>query len=108
MGYPAEYDDVELAVRHERAAQDKKWGQQNHPDGTGNDPELVAMADVSKQICDVAFKSGHGTWYHILNEEFAEACAESDPAKLKMELIQVMAVCKAWIECIDRRSSNGG
>lgn len=100
MGYPAEYDSVELAVRHERTAQEKKWGEQNHPNGTG--PAFAALCEERRNVCDKAFKDGVGTYRHILDEEVHEAYAESDPAKLKVELIQVMAVCKAWIECIDR------
>jgi hypothetical protein len=39
----------------------------------------------------------------VLNEEVAEAFAESDPAKLRAELLQVAAVCAAWIYDIDTR-----
>jgi hypothetical protein len=36
-------------------------------------------------------------------EEVREAMAESDPAKLRVELVQVAAVSVAWIEALDRR-----
>lgn len=94
-------DSIEQLVREERDRQNAKWGQQNHPDGTG---ELMKWdADCARRICDNAFGQGRGTWKHIFDEEVCEAVAESDQEKLKTELIQVMAVCKAWIECIDRR-----
>jgi hypothetical protein len=32
-----------------------------------------------------------------------EAFAESDPTKLRAELIQVAAICAAWIHDIDQR-----
>jgi hypothetical protein len=44
-------------------------------------------------------------WVDILEEEVAEAAAESDPAKLRAELVQVAAVAVAWIEAIDRRAA---
>lgn len=102
MGYPAEYDDFELEVRWERSRQHNKWGEQNHPDGTGGELRKIE-ATQAKLTCDIVFKNGAGTWMHILKEEVQEAFAESDPIKLKTELIQVAAVCKSWIEAIDRR-----
>ena len=41
----------------------------------------------------------------ILAEEVAEVYAESDPDRLRAELIQVAAVCVQWIEAIDGRSA---
>lgn len=97
-------------VSHERARQDARWGEQNHPDGTGpmkaygflgtaEDHALTARAR-----CDSAHRLGEGTWEHILTEEYAEALAEEDPGKLRAELIQIAAVATAWAEAIDRRA----
>lgn len=88
----------------ERDQQDVKWGQQAHPDGTG-DPALAAYAMLAKQRTDDAAQSGVLTWMLILNEEFAEACVESDLSKLRAELIQTAAVAVAWVEDIDRRGA---
>lgn len=78
-------------VRMERIKQDVKWGEQNH-----NDLK----------------------WLSILGEEFGEvarAVNEDNPAferlythdalreNLEVELVQVAAVCIAWIECLRRR-----
>lgn len=38
------------------------------------------------------------TWMEILREEIAEAFKESDPEKLREELIQVAAVAVSWAE----------
>lgn len=95
-------DVIDAQVYTERERQDKKWGQQNWPDGTGGKARRD-NSDASKLICDSNFAHGTGTWALILEEEFDEAMAESDETKLKTELIQIMAVCKAWIECIERR-----
>lgn len=86
----------------ERGNQDDKWGQQNHPDGTGGDA-AQREADVARALCEHNFKYGKGTWKDILYEEVKEAFAESDPAKLREELLQVAAVASAWAEAIDRR-----
>lgn len=100
-------DDVLL----ERFAQDLKWGQQNHPDGTGDEmfPEGSGFrkraADAARLRCQAAFADGRGTWLHVLEEEVHEAYAESDPVKLREELIQVAAVAVAWAEAIDRRET---
>lgn len=89
-------------ITEERNAQDKKWGEQNHPDGTGhfNDGQIAELAIAS---ADAAAEAGTLTWKHILREEYAEAMAERDPVRLREELVQVAAVAAAWIEAIDRR-----
>ena len=88
-------------VVEERIKQDAKWGEQNHPDGTGHNWQW--MADTKRKLCQEAFADGDGAWMHILVEEVYEAFAEDDPVKLRAELIQVAAVAVAWVEAIDRR-----
>lgn len=107
MSYP-DYDTPRLTgvyaeVHAERAAQDEKWGEQNHPDGT--DHAYSAYREAARDMCDMRFRAGIGTWKDILAEEVAEAHAETDPAALRAELIQVAAVAVAWIEAIDRREA---
>lgn len=71
-------------VNFERQRQEAKWGEQNHSDAV---------------------------WCAILAEEFGEAAKEANEThfrakptdELVKELVQVMAVAKAWIECIERR-----
>jgi len=90
------------AIDHERQAQLAKFGDQKHPDGTGQYPETID-ADVARMACQQADEGGYLDWLHILREEVAEAFAESDPARLRAELIQVAAVCAAWIHDLDTR-----
>lgn len=92
----------EVAV--ERARQDEKWGEQNHPDGTGRGGSRD-RADLTREVCQRAAREGTCTWKLILDEEVAEAMAELEPQRLRAELIQVAAVAVAWAEAIDRRSS---
>lgn len=110
---------VLVEVRMERHRQDAKWGEANHPDGTGAmcirdgrpvaDPIILEVrrerAQADRQACDEAACAGRLTWRHILREEVSEACAEDDPAKLRAELVQVAAVAVKWIEAIDRREA---
>jgi hypothetical protein len=88
----------------ERERQDAKWGEQNHADGTGGAVHRH-LASQYRDECDTTHRAGEGTWRTILLEEVHEALAESDPAKLRAELIQVAAVAANWVECIDRRTS---
>lgn len=101
-------------VHDERRRQEAKWGQQDHPNGTGPYMlgELVAdgqhtyavgIERWARQRCDKRHRAGMGTYEQILTEEWAEAVAQSDPAKLRAELIQVAAVAVAWVESIDRQ-----
>lgn len=91
-------------VAEERDRQDAKWGEQNYPNGTG-DVQLQDKAKLQRGKTTRLFRQGAGTWRDILEEEVAEALAESDPALLREELVQVAAVAVAWIEAIDRRAS---
>lgn len=88
----------EIAAERER--QDEKWGEQNHPDGTG--PGYRAAAFEARRRCQRAARSGLVTYKDILEEEVYEAFAETDPVELREELVQVAAVAVAWIEKLDR------
>ncbi len=92
-------------IVEERERQHKKFGEQNWNDGTGGQIARM-MADTARERCDAAFKDGKGVWKDILTEEFREAMAESDPVKLREELVQCAAVCVAWVAAIDRRMDN--
>jgi hypothetical protein len=108
MTWTAEVLDEVLS---ERQAQNRKWGEQNHPDGTGPGVKWMSAngsdaADLTVQLrgrCQRRFAAGDGTWLDILLEELAEALAEDEPEKLRTELVQVAAVAVAWVEAIDRR-----
>ena len=96
---------VAREVIQERVRQEARWGEQNHPDGTGLYQQQAA-AENARRVCDNNFRRGKGSWADILREEFAEVLAESDPARLREELIQVAAVAIAWTEAIDRRGAS--
>lgn len=102
----------------ERYRQNAKWGEQNHPDGTGPERHLLAhtginldlrtgteLANIFRARCQRNTPEGNDNWLHILLEEVFEAGAEQHPAALRAELIQIAAVVVAWAECIDRRSA---
>lgn len=103
-------DEVSMAhvledIADERERQVEKFGDQSHhPDGTGH-AFRQWRADNARVTCDMAFRQGAGTWALILEEEFCKAMAESDPARLREELVQVAAVATAWVEAIDGRDS---
>lgn len=81
------------------------------PDGTGEDgpePEdWIKSGSIMRELCERAFREGRGTWAHILLEEVAEACDETDPAALRTELIQVAAVCVRWARALRLRVPGG-
>lgn len=90
-------------VSEERARQRAKWGEQELPDGTGG-RRREEERDGAQILCDLRAATGSLAWRHILEEEVAEALAETDPAALRAELLQVAAVAVQWIEAIDRRA----
>ena len=104
-------DRVLAEVRGERSWQIAKWGtlhdyspsEAPRLDGTGW-AGSATMARMARAECDNAAAAGVLTWRAILAEEFHEALAESDPAKLRAELVQVAAVAVNWIQAIDYRT----
>lgn len=90
-------------VNAERDKQEEKWGEQHLPDGTYGDSLSARKANLFRDRCNSATEDGTLTWRDILLEEVYEALAESDPVKLRNELVQSAAVLVAWIEDIDAR-----
>lgn len=94
----------------ERVRQFKKWGDQSHPcvpwelPGRGWDEKTVAesLERAAKKDCDREFKAGRGTWWHIAHEELCEVLA-APPEKRREELVQLTAVCLAWLEDLDNK-----
>ncbi|QKG27388.1 nucleoside triphosphate pyrophosphohydrolase [Actinomadura verrucosospora] len=99
---PGSLEKVLADIAVERAAQDRKWGVQELPDGSG--PAFTGDADKAKGDCAAAWSRGELTWRHILAEEFHEALAEAEPALLRSELVQTAAVAVQWIQALDRRT----
>ncbi len=115
----SERSDILIEIDSERDRQDEKWGEQNHPDGTGinwmdqitpafgwSENPSEHTANLAKRSTNRAAKNGKLTFLQILLEEVAEAFAETDTKKLRTELIQVAAVAAQWVEAIDRREGN--
>ena len=106
-------DGVLGEVAVERLNQDRRWGQQNHPDrmtmyGTAVSRMAYGIESAEwfrKKLAD-ANGRGECSWDRILLEEVAEAmdeCTTGNTVALRAELVQVAAVAAAWVECIDRR-----
>ncbi|MEA1798522.1 hypothetical protein [Rhodococcus qingshengii] len=110
-------------VADERARQDAKWGEQNHPNVDhvlmtregGASPARMAehyelpTAGRAKFLCDQAAGFGQVTYAHILIEEVAEvveAATRASVTELRAELIQVAAVAVAWVEKLDREPTS--
>ena len=89
-------------IAAERAAQDAKWGVQDWPSGTSD--AWAEACSASKERCDIADADGSVTWAMVLEEESLEVLSETDPVKLREELVQVAAVAVAWLESLDRQS----
>lgn len=94
---------VFLDIDAERDRQDVIHPGTTHiPDGTGGGGRET-WERIAKLSCDRAAREGRLTYAHVLDEETSEVLAETDPAKLRAELVQVAAVACKWIEELDRR-----
>lgn len=101
------FRDIAAEVLNENRRQEILWGEQNHPNGTGERSDEI-KANNAKQWCEAARRKGMLTWKYILYEEVMEAFAESSPSELRKELVQVAAVALSWIDNIDRESEVNG
>lgn len=105
-------------VNEEATRSVTKHGDQRHvPLGTGPDVyplDFITPVDSEASASQLAviatdttdarsFSEGDGTvtWRDILSEEVFEAYAESDPEKLRAELIQVAAVAVKMVDALD-------
>lgn len=111
-------------VLKERERQHEKFGEQNwdclapyiqetygeHGKSMMTKYYRVKSEREAKEVCDLRFKNGIGTWADILLEEVSEAISEYDIVKRRAEVIQIAAVAVAWAESIDRvlRENNTG
>lgn len=105
-----------IEISNERARQDAKFAEQNHPSTDADLPDRTPeMAESdrryfredeasAKALNAHAVSTGTLTWSDILHEEVAEAIAARTPEAMRAELVQVAAVAVAWIECLDRRA----
>ena len=108
----AETARVLADVGAHRAEQRARYGDNaDLPDGTG--PEVAWLRPVSlagAELVEERFRddyNSHGvvapSWMHLVREEVAEAFQESDPVRLRAELVQVAALCVSWCETLDAR-----
>lgn len=119
VSYDCQTVKVLRDVRAERARQFAKYGTNERlDDGTGPEVRWLSLylnpaADDAGEI-QTALRSdyelyeelhGDPTWMHMVREEVAEAFAETEPARLRAELIQVAALCVSWAEKIDARGA---
>jgi hypothetical protein len=97
---------ADIARGAERA--EAKHGHARHiPAGTGR-PGDYAASVAARQRCERAYAAGTLTWRHIVDEEYAEACAETNPARLRAELIDTQSAITCWIEDLDRETGSDG
>ena len=89
----------------ERVRQLDKWGHQSHPDvpwlreDSGEYLNAQGREHDSKHACEAAFKEGCGTWWHIANEELADAIrlharslTHQKPIELALDLSETAAI----------------
>lgn len=76
----------------ERAAQDARWGEQNH------EPE-VWLAILGEEFGELA--------QAILANRFGSADHSSHNTGLRAEAVQVAAVAVALVDCLDRAAARG-
>lgn len=93
--------DEIVAIKRERSL--RKFGEQNHRDGTVASPWGLLQCQAATRGCESATAAGNVTWFDILNEEFTEAACEVDEERLVGELADVASVAVLWIEAIQRR-----
>jgi len=102
-------------VRAERKRQDEKWGPQSWPsvdtllEGRGDMQRLCEEYEIptenrAKFLCENAFEKKRGTWAHIAIEEMAEVVSAGNEIDRYKELIQLIAVCVAWVQDIQNRA----
>lgn len=89
-------------VLRERRRQDRLHPFVGLPDGTGSEG-TEHRAQEAKAWGDRLAREGTLTMADVLLEEVFEAMAETNPIRLREELVQVAAVAVKWVQLIDHR-----
>ncbi len=101
--------DVLAEVAEERARQDAKWGQQDHPMGGAEDIRGWTWQELGEGL-EMQARAGLArapSFASILAEEVGEALQVlDDAARLRAELVQVAAVAVQMVEVLDRRAAS--
>jgi hypothetical protein len=95
---------LDAVLDERRRAEKIHPGTDDMPDGTGGGGRQT-WERIAKIHCDRAAREGTLTFADVLDEEASEALAETDPLKLREELVQVMAVCLRWVDRLDREAA---
>lgn len=91
----------------ERQRQEAIYPGERLVDGTGG--ELAAkLCAVVRQWCDAANGTHENSFALVLVEEVLEALAETEPEKLRGEVVQIGAVACKWLEDLQRRQLAAG
>jgi len=104
MTHPLDSILGEVAAEHDRACA-KYPDCVSLPDGTGLTGAAKHALAIARHACERAYREGTLTHAHILEEEFWEAMCETDPAKLRAELVQVAAMAAKWVADLDRKGA---
>lgn len=103
---PPPWWPIFIEVEAERFRQLEKWGDQRGKRLDGTNPVFYrGWAREYQRQNDARLTAGKrpGVWSKILLEEVYEALSETETEKLAHELIQVAAVCVAWLEDLAQR-----
>lgn len=101
-------------VKAERARQFRQYGTNDDlQDGTGRQarwlkpytgaPAFIVERQLRDEYEEYEKTYGAPTWARLVREEIAEAFAESNPVRLRAELLQVAALAVSWVETLDTR-----
>lgn len=92
---------VITAFNAERDRQNKLFPNQHLPNGTSADTFKRGEIESRRRV-EEGIALGTLTWTDLFMEETYEVLAEEDRPKLRVELLQVMAICGRWVEDLDR------
>lgn len=83
----------------------EKHGVQRHHTIGFSNPDAAPFRDLVQKQVDEGMKDGTVTWEQIIQEEFMEAVVETEPAAIRAELVQMLAVVAKTIDAIDAQES---
>ena len=98
------FDLVLTDVMVERTRIRLDWpNEETMPDGTRHGGGKLVQLAHARQAVERAAKENRVTHALVFEEEVFEVMTEEAPAKLRAELVQVVACALRWIQDIDRR-----
>lgn len=98
-----EGDSLLVAVAEAMGAAFEAHGDADYPDGTGEQHRTMQRA--ADAALELAYTHERDSWRHYVEASVTRTLVETDPAQLRVAIVDAMATLGLWVKAIERRTA---